>query len=170
MMLEDAVEVADAQRAEDKDRDLHARLPQDDAFLDIGAREHLGPCALERKSDAGRPVPVRVCLDDGNDARREAGCALCCERRRDRAQVRFDSAEIDNRACGADHYLPEDFVPRTPLHRRSRGPRPRSAPVARSRGSLASITPEDFVPRTPVHPRSRGSLASITSAGGFRTW
>src|SRR3954466_10814743 len=141
MVLEYAVEVADAQRAEDKDRDLHARLPQDDAFLDIGAREHLGPCALERKSDAGRPVPVRVCLDDGNDARREAGCALCCERRRDRAQVRFDSAEIDNRACRADHLSTGGLRPPDSLTPSLAGT---PAPL-RSGGSLASITPEDFV-------------------------
>src|SRR4051812_16993775 len=153
MVLEDAVEVADAQRAEDEDRDLHARLSQDDALLDIGAREHLRPCALERKPDAGRSVPVRVCFDDGNDARGEAGCALCCERRRDRAQVRFDSAEIDNRACRADHLSTGGLRPPDSLTPSLAGT---PAPL-RSGGSLASITPEDFVPRTPLHRRSRPS-------------
>ncbi len=54
------------------------------------------------------------------------------------------------------HILPGDFVPRTPLHRRSRGP-PGPAPrrwLARS--ARSRWPPRQCVPRTPLHRRSRG--------------
>ena len=51
-----AVEIADAERAEDEDRNAHARASQDDAFLDVGAREHRRTGLLERE---GRLPPRR---------------------------------------------------------------------------------------------------------------
>jgi hypothetical protein len=43
-------------------------------FLDVGTGEHRRAGFFERARDARRSVPVRIRLDDGNDARRR--CAL----------------------------------------------------------------------------------------------
>ena len=67
IVLEDAVEVADAERAEDQHRCPDARLPQDDGFLDVGAGEHRRPCLLERQRDLRRAVPVAIGLDHRDD-------------------------------------------------------------------------------------------------------
>ncbi len=66
--FEDTVEIADAERAEDEDRNPRAGAAKDDALFDIGAGQHGGARAFERKPDVRGPVAVRVCLDDGDDA------------------------------------------------------------------------------------------------------
>ena len=67
--LEQAVEIADAQRAEHENRHAHAGLPEHDALFDIGARQHRRARLLERERDAWRAVTVGVGLDDGDDRR-----------------------------------------------------------------------------------------------------
>jgi hypothetical protein len=68
--VEHAVEIADAQRAEHENLDGDARGPQRRAFLDVGACEHIGACLFERARHLPRAVPVRIRLDDGDDAGR----------------------------------------------------------------------------------------------------
>ena len=53
-VIEDAVEIADAQRTEDEDRGADAGLAQHDPFLDVGAREHRGAFGLERERRPAR--------------------------------------------------------------------------------------------------------------------
>ena len=91
-MIEDAVDLADAERAEDQNRDGDAGLAQPHAFLDVGAGEHRRAGGLERERDASRAVAVRIGLDDGQDARRRGGGA---DQRRDRAVVVGEGVEID---------------------------------------------------------------------------
>jgi hypothetical protein len=68
--FEDAVEIADAERAEHENRHAHARLPQDDPFLDIRARQHRRSRVLERQSNARRAMTVGVCFHHRDDAGR----------------------------------------------------------------------------------------------------
>jgi hypothetical protein len=67
VVLEDAVEIADTQRAEDENRRAHARLAQHHRFFDVGARQHRRPGGLEREPHLRRPVPISIRLDDGDD-------------------------------------------------------------------------------------------------------
>ena len=97
VVAEDAVEVADAQGAEDQDRDADAGLAQDDAFLDIGAGEHRGARLLERAADFDRAVPVGVGLDDGDDA------GAAGDEGGNRAQVVLEGGEVDARDGGPHH-------------------------------------------------------------------
>ena len=66
---EEAVEVADAERAEHQNRGADAGVAQRDPLLDIRAREHGRPRALEREADFPRAVAVGVRLDDTDDSR-----------------------------------------------------------------------------------------------------
>ncbi len=67
LMIEDAVEIADAEGAEHQDRQGDARRPQRDAFFDVGAREHRRARALERASDFRRAMSVGVGFEDRDD-------------------------------------------------------------------------------------------------------
>ena len=66
--VEQAVEIADAERAEHQDLGPHAGGAQHRSFLDVGAGEQIGAGLLERARHLARAVPVGVRLDDGNDA------------------------------------------------------------------------------------------------------
>ena len=69
VVLEHAVHVADAERAEDENLGGDTCLAEHDGFLDIGARENCRACFLQRERDRGRAVSVRVRFDDADDAR-----------------------------------------------------------------------------------------------------
>ncbi len=111
VVLEDAGEIADAQRAEDQDPRARARLAQLDALLDVGDREPGRARLFERAGDANRPVPVGVGLDDGDDARRGRRPArrrpierrLARQIRDDRLIVGARRIEIDVRGGAANH-------------------------------------------------------------------
>ena len=107
-VLEDAVEVADAERAEHEDCGPHAGRPQHDAFLDVGAREHRGARLLERERHRSRAVPVGVRLDDGDDAGGAAAPGPSARRASARKPamapvVRLQGGEVDvrDRAAGS---------------------------------------------------------------------
>ncbi len=110
-MIEDAVEIADAERAEDQDRRANAGLAQIDALFDVRDREHRRARRLERRRDAARAVAVGVGLDDGDDAGRDhgpaAGAAIEAgfvgEIRADGLEVGFEGGEIDARGRAANH-------------------------------------------------------------------
>ena len=74
--FEDAVEIADAEGAEDQNGNADAGTAEDDALLDVGAGEHCRAGALEGQSDLARTVPIGVGFDDRDDARRGAPFAL----------------------------------------------------------------------------------------------
>jgi hypothetical protein len=69
LVVEDPVDVADAERAEDQDRDGDAAFAQLDPFGDVGAGQHRRARGFERQPDAHRPVPVGVGFDHADDAR-----------------------------------------------------------------------------------------------------
>ena len=87
-VLEDACRIAYAERAEHEDRNSHAGLTQEDAFLDVGARQHRGPRLLERERHLRRAVPVGIRLDHRHDLGRRNLSA-------DGFQVGAQSREID---------------------------------------------------------------------------
>ncbi len=75
-VLEDAGDVADAERAEDEDLAANAGAPQHDRLLDVRARQHRGAGVFEGQADGGRAVAVGVGFHDGDDAGRGAPAAL----------------------------------------------------------------------------------------------
>ena len=100
-VIDDAVEIADAQGAEDEDRGAHAGLPQRDPLLDVRAREHRGAFGLERQADRRGAVAVGVGFHDGDDraARPDVGPPVrrAIQKAGDGAVVRPDGVEIDVR-------------------------------------------------------------------------
>ena len=122
LVIDDAVEIADAQRAEDEDRGAHAGLPQRDPLLDVRAREHRGAFGLERQADRRGAVAVGVGLDDGDDRRpgrtwvRQSGGRS--KKAGDGAVVRPDGVEVDVRDGLSNHVVASAF-------------RRKSAPIAR---------------------------------------
>ena len=104
-----------------------------------------------------RPPRVNVSADRTVTVRGVLGQADP-DRRLDR-RLRRDGDEQEEKAqesrAHCAHRVPGDFVPRTPLHARSRGPQ-RPAPLAWLTRSARSRYTGDFVPRTPLHARSRG--------------
>ena len=56
-MIEHAVEIADAERAEDQDRRANAGLAQIDALFDVGHGQHRRARGLERARHAPAPWP-----------------------------------------------------------------------------------------------------------------
>ncbi len=73
VVIEHAVEIADAERAEDQDRRANAGLAEIDAFFDVRHRQHRRARGFECRRDAARAVTVGVGLDDGDDAGAIAG-------------------------------------------------------------------------------------------------
>jgi hypothetical protein len=67
--LEQSVEVADAQRAEDQNWHADPCPPENDGFLDVSACEQIRARGFERERDPLGSMPVRVCLDDSDDSR-----------------------------------------------------------------------------------------------------
>ena len=61
--VEQAVEIADAQRAEDEDVGAHAGGAQRRAFLDVGAGEQIGARLFQRERDLAGAMAVGVRLD-----------------------------------------------------------------------------------------------------------
>ncbi len=74
--LEQAVEIADAQRAENQNRRAHAGAPQHDGLFDVRARQQIRPGSLERERDTLRAMSVGVGFDHGDDSRRVAARSL----------------------------------------------------------------------------------------------
>ena len=68
LVLEHAVDVANAERAEDEDGQAHAGAAQQDAFFDIRGREERRTSRFERQRDARGAVAVRVGLHHADDA------------------------------------------------------------------------------------------------------
>ena len=100
--VEEAVEVADAQRAEHENLALDAGRPERGALFDVGARQQVGARALERLPDLRRAVPVRVRLDDRDHARRMLGL-FGLQVTDDGRVVRGERVEIDAGDGRADH-------------------------------------------------------------------
>ena len=103
IVLKDAMKIADAEGAKHENWDANAGSPQDDAFLDIGAREHRRAGLLERGSHLRRAVAVGVRFDDGDDLwnRFVSGTG---ERVGDGAQVRTNRVKVNasNRGTSQD--------------------------------------------------------------------
>ncbi len=70
-------------------------------FLDIGAGQQVGAGVLESSRNLRRPMSVRVCLDDGDDARSHR--SIRREKFDDRAVIGCDGAHVDARHGRADH-------------------------------------------------------------------
>ena len=68
--VEQAIEIADAERPEHEDVGVHAGRSQHGAFFDVGARQQIRARRFERERHLSRAVTVGVRLDDGNDSRR----------------------------------------------------------------------------------------------------
>ena len=100
--LEQPVEIAYAQRAKNKNRARHARPPQNDAFLDIGAREHRRARLFESQRHSLGSMTVRIRFDDCNH-RGFAGIGSAREKLLNGAEVRLQRREIDARHRAADH-------------------------------------------------------------------
>jgi hypothetical protein len=100
--VEQAVEVADAERAEDQDVGAHARRTQLGTFFDVRAREQIRARVLEGAGHLAGAVPVGIRLDDGDHARRAVG-PPAREMFPDVAEVAGDGTEIDPRDRGTDH-------------------------------------------------------------------
>jgi hypothetical protein len=96
-MLEEAIEVADAERAEHQDRDAHARLPKGDPLFDVRAGEHRGTRGLECHPCLTRAVAVGVRLHDGDHAR------AATEEPCNGAQVAPERREVHAGGGWADH-------------------------------------------------------------------
>jgi len=94
--VEQAVEVTDAERAEDEDVGAYPGRPQGGAFLYIRAGEQVSAGILERSPNLCRAVTVRVRLDDTDDTRRR-GRPLTLQMLADRSIVRLEHLEIDAR-------------------------------------------------------------------------
>ena len=71
--VEQSIEIADAERAEDEDLGADSGGAQRGALLDVRARQQVGARRLERERDLGGAVPVGVRLDDCDDARTGSG-------------------------------------------------------------------------------------------------
>ena len=69
VVLEHAVEVADAERPKTRIGTEHAVAAKDDRLLDVGAGEDRRAGALERGATSARAVAVGVGLNDGDDLR-----------------------------------------------------------------------------------------------------
>ena len=104
-VVEQAGQLADAQRAEDEDLGGHAAAPEHDRLLDVGAREHRRARALEGARHGDGAVAVGVRLDDGDDARRMAALTGWSAREEggDGPVVRLDGREVHVGDSGADH-------------------------------------------------------------------
>ena len=108
-VLEQSIEVAYAQRAEDKDWHADAGATQDDALFDIGARQHPRAGLFERERHASGAMAVGVGLDDRDDAGRLATAHrllpvdLGGEVLLNRAEVGLKRSEIDVGYGAADH-------------------------------------------------------------------
>ena len=103
--VEQAVQIADAEGAEDQYVRLHAGGAQLGPFLDIGARQQIGAGVLERARDLAGAVAVRIRLDHRNRARRPGG-PFAREVFGDVSEVARDSAQIDAGDGGTDHASP----------------------------------------------------------------
>ena len=101
-VLEDAVEVADAQARRRRGSAPARRLAQDDALFDVGAREHRRTGLLERARHLQRAVPVGVGLDHGDD-RPGRGPVSRGEIADEGAIVARAGVEIDARDGRPDH-------------------------------------------------------------------
>ena len=105
-ILEQPVEIADAQRPEHQNRHAHAGAAQHDALFDIGAREHRRACLFERQRDTIGAMPVGIRLDDRNDVRRSRRACCAAEKIANRAEVAPQRAQVDVRDGAADHAAP----------------------------------------------------------------
>src|SRR5205807_10416616 len=103
--IEEPVEIADAERAENENLARHARRPQRGALLDVGAGEQVRTGLLERVRDGPRAVPVRVGLHDGDRAGRPLA-AFPRQMLDDVTVVELERVEIDPRNGGTDHESP----------------------------------------------------------------
>ena len=103
--VEQAIEIADAQRAEHQNLGADAGGPQRRAFLDVGAGQQIGAGLFERARHLAGAVAVGVRLDDGDHAgRRAARPRLALERGADVPVVRLERREIDAGDGRANHH------------------------------------------------------------------
>jgi hypothetical protein len=101
--VEQAIEIADAQRAEDENRRPDARGPEGSAFFDVSAGQKVRAGVLERARDLGGAMSVRIRLDDGDDPRNTGSGPRFPKLVDDRAVVRFQRGQIDARDSGTNH-------------------------------------------------------------------
>ena len=101
VVREHALEIADAQRTKDQDWRAHTRFTQDDAFLDVGTRQHGCAGILERKAYFRGAMAVGVGLDDRDHAR--GGCCRCSQEVGNGGVVRADGPKVDARNSRTDH-------------------------------------------------------------------
>ena len=87
LAIEQAVEVADAQRAEHEDLRAHAGSPQHRPLFDVGAREQIRAGVFERACHLPGAVPVRVGLDHRNHAGADRAIAQLAAKEFDDAPV-----------------------------------------------------------------------------------
>ncbi len=101
LTVEEAVQIANAQRAEHQDLRADARLAQRLPFFDVGACQDIGARIFERARDLRGAVTVPIRLDDGDDAWRAAAAGGKIPG--DAAVVGPDGVESDARDGRTDH-------------------------------------------------------------------
>ncbi len=100
--VEEAVEIADAQRPEHQDLRAHAGLAQRVPLLDVGAGHQIGARLFERQRHLSRSVSVGIGFHDGDHARR-AITRFRGEVLDDAAVVGLERVEIDPRDGRPNH-------------------------------------------------------------------
>jgi len=100
--IEQAVQIAHAQRAEDQNVRLHAGGAQRGPFLDIRARQQIGAGVFERARDLTAAVAVRIRLDHRYRAGRR-GRPFARKVIGNASEVARDGAQIDPGDSGTNH-------------------------------------------------------------------
>ena len=101
--VEQSIEIADAQRSEHENLRADAGGAQRRALFDVRTRQQVRARLLERERDLARAVPVRVRLDDGDDARRGGRSAAPVRGTRRCAVVGLQRGEVNAGDRGSDH-------------------------------------------------------------------
>ena len=106
--IEQAIEIADAQRAEDQNLRAHSRIAQHRAFFDVRACHEIRSGVLERAGNLSCAVAVRVGFHHRNQAGR-AIASLTGQVLDNAAVVRLEGTQVDSGDSRTNHVNPIAF-------------------------------------------------------------